>query len=182
MTCKICFGDQTMWRRDANGKAIEVPCACVAVPSPSINVLVPTEAAPMPAGVTFTKVLPRPTFDELRKGDVVWLPALVWRDKTDNVACAGFQINGLLDINASVYLTQKDYDELPHCPVTYPYPSPIHASKRAPTEADGGNYGRVLIWDKSHQYWYPVYWDGIPLGVDVWWVPWPNLPTPPEQP
>lgn len=122
MTCKICFGDQTMWRRDANGKAIEVPCSCVGVgvASPAIDVRVRAEA--------------------------------------------------------------EEYNALPHCPVAYPYPSPIHASKRAPTEDDAGSYGRVLIWDKPHQCWYPIYWTGIPLGVDVWWMPWPNLPPPPEQP
>lgn len=117
MTCKICFGDQTMWRRDANGKAIEVPCSCATmapITDQDCGASVPPTAPPEPVYVT---AIMRPTFDELRKGDVVWLPALVWRDKTDNVACAGFQINGLLDINASVYLTQKDYDELPPCPM-----------------------------------------------------------------
>lgn len=121
MTCKICFGDQTMWRRDANGKAIEVPCSCVGVASPAIDVRVRAEAE------------------------------------------------------------AEEYNALPHCPVAYP--SPIHASKRAPTEADAGKNGRVLIWDKStDQCWYSIYWDDIRLGVDVWWMPWPNLPPPPEQP
>lgn len=177
MTCKQCFGDQTIWSRDANGKAIEVPCSCVGVSSAAIDILVPTEAAPIPTGVTFTNVAPRPAFDELKAGDVVWMPM------TNISAGPGvFEIheNGLPVSETRIMLNKREYDALPYAPMAT-YPKPVHTSQRTPTEADANASGQVLKWCKSDKIWYSCFWTNASYDGS-WWMPFPNPPPPPEHP
>lgn len=170
MTCRVCFGDQTRWVRDANGKSIEVPCVCV---DQEVTHAPAAPAVPVQkADATPSIAVRRPEWDHLKVGDVVWMP----------MTCLTSNGGGVFDIrqnghpisDTQILLDKNEYDVIPACPLPV---DDRYRPRRYPDEKPH-QFAHILRWDPDRCWWANIgsYVRGQLRDGDYWRLP---LPPPP---